>query len=133
MQVLPREMQELLPMALPSLPPIGKALPKGKTASEQFIDQQELRPMRLAQVGLGSGVGASGILASVQSWREVRVLFVPFPATPNGYRNRDPGDGHYESILQKRPPAATDQEVMCPYLASYSRGQIRKLLRQFDE
>jgi len=46
--------------------------------------------MRLAQVGLGSGVGLSGVQQNhFNSWSGPRPIF-PLPETPDNYRNRNP-------------------------------------------
>jgi hypothetical protein len=82
--------------------------PQRKTASEQLVDQQELRPMRLARVRAGIRRRVVWSLALRRVWKGPRPVR-PSPDTPDGYRNRDPRKGHYENIRQRNPPAATNQ------------------------
>jgi hypothetical protein len=64
--------------------------------------------MRLAQVGLGSGVGLSGILRHhIDSWSGPRPIF-PLPETPDNYRNLQPPVRSFETVSQKNPSAATN-------------------------
>src|SRR5215471_14426924 len=99
--------------------------------------------MRLAQVGLGSGVGLSGILRmNIDSWSGPRPI-LPLPETPDNYRNlqplvrlrnrfykKTPLQQHPEekgerNLLQTSAPASTLslQSTLHPP-ACCSRGQV---------
>jgi hypothetical protein len=73
------------------------------------MDQQELLPMRLARVRAGIRRRVVWSVALSRAWKGPRPIR-PSPETPDGYRNRDPGKGHYENTPQRNPSAATNKE-----------------------
>ena len=83
--------------------------PKRKTASEQLVDQQELLPMRFAQVQAGIRRRVVWSVALSRAWKGPRPIR-PSPVTPGGYRNRDPRKGHHGNVQPKNPSAATNEE-----------------------
>lgn len=72
------------------------------------MDQQELLPMRLARVRAGIRRRVVWSAALSRAWKGPRPIR-PSPETPDGYRNRDPREDHYENIRPKNPSAATNQ------------------------
>jgi len=68
--------------------------------------------MRLAQVGLGSGVGLSGKKQKlVDSWSGPRPIF-PHQKRQTTTATHETPERLYETVLQKNPSAVTDKERM---------------------
>jgi hypothetical protein len=84
-----------------------------KTASGSVLRPTGLNPMRLAQVGLGSGVGLSGNYNNIRFLVRSASKF-PLPETPDNYRNLQPPVRScclrsLKPFVQKNPSAATNR------------------------
>ena len=65
--------------------------------------------MRLAQVGLGFGVGLPGFSYARYDPGQVRVQIFPEPEKPDNYRYLNPPERSFETVMKKNPSATTNK------------------------